>query len=104
MDIFSIFCNTKVCYLFSLESPHRGNSKEYIQHTIINIKDLRSPGCIPNTIMSAATGFFVRDSITSFEIAMVNEPSVFKLLIVVVVMLFYVHGKHLRLCRDGQLT
>ena len=24
--------------------------------------------------------------------------------IVVVVLLFYVHGKHLRLCRDGQLT
>ena len=23
---------------------------------------------------------------------------------VVVVLLFYVHGKHLRLCRDGQLT
>ena len=22
----------------------------------------------------------------------------------VVVLLFYVHGKHLRLCRDGQLT
>ena len=24
--------------------------------------------------------------------------------IVVVVLLFYVHGKHLRSCRDGQLT
>ena len=24
--------------------------------------------------------------------------------VVVVVLLFYVHGKHLRLCRDGQLT
>ena len=24
--------------------------------------------------------------------------------VVVVVMLFYVHGKHLRSCRDGQLT
>ena len=23
---------------------------------------------------------------------------------IVVVLLFYVHGKHLRLCRDGQLT
>ena len=26
------------------------------------------------------------------------------LLIVVVYLLFYVHGKHLRSCRDGQLT
>ena len=25
-------------------------------------------------------------------------------LMVVVVLLFYVHGKHLRSCRDGQLT
>ena len=25
-------------------------------------------------------------------------------LIVIVVLLFYVHGKHLRSCRDGQLT
>ena len=26
------------------------------------------------------------------------------IVVVVVVLLFYVHGKHLRLCRDGQLT
>ena len=26
------------------------------------------------------------------------------LIVVVVVLLFYVHGKHLRSCRDGQLT
>ena len=26
------------------------------------------------------------------------------LMVVVVVLLFYVHGKHLRSCRDGQLT
>ena len=25
-------------------------------------------------------------------------------IVVVVVLLFYVHGKHLRSCRDGQLT
>ena len=27
-----------------------------------------------------------------------------QIVIVVVVLLFYVHGKHLRSCRDGQLT
>ena len=28
----------------------------------------------------------------------------FVVVVVVVVLLFYVHGKHLRSCRDGQLT
>ena len=28
----------------------------------------------------------------------------FQYIVVVVVLLFYVHGKHLRSCRDGQLT
>ena len=28
----------KVCYVFSLELPHRGDSNEYIQHTISNMK------------------------------------------------------------------
>ena len=38
MDILSAFFNMKVCCVFSLESPHRGDSNEYKQHTIINIK------------------------------------------------------------------
>ena len=37
-DIFSIFCNMKVFCVFSLESPHRGDSNEYKQYTIFNIK------------------------------------------------------------------
>ena len=37
-DIFSSFSNKKVCGVFSLESPHQGDSDEYIQHTIFNIK------------------------------------------------------------------
>ena len=36
--IFSIYFNMKVCCVFSLESPHRGDSSEYTQYTIINIK------------------------------------------------------------------
>ena len=35
--MFSICYNMKVCCLFSLELLHRGDSNEYIQHTIINI-------------------------------------------------------------------
>ena len=50
--------------MFSLESPHRGDSNEYTQHTKINIKR-KSPKIFQNTIMSAAMMLFVRDSITS---------------------------------------
>ena len=32
--IFLIFCNKKVCCVFSLESPHWGDSNEYTQYTI----------------------------------------------------------------------
>ena len=35
-EMFSIFLNMKVRRLFSTESPHRGDSDEYIQHTFIN--------------------------------------------------------------------
>ena len=38
MDIFSIFFNMKVYCVFSLESPHRGDSNEYTQYTIFNVK------------------------------------------------------------------
>ena len=34
MDIFSIFFNMGVLCVFSLESPHRGDSNEYSQYTI----------------------------------------------------------------------
>ena len=36
MDIFLIFFNMKVCCMFSLESPHRGDSNEYTHNTIFN--------------------------------------------------------------------
>ena len=41
--------------MFSIESPHRGDSNEHTQHTIINIKR-KSPELIPNTIMLAVMG------------------------------------------------
>ena len=34
-----LFFNMKVYCVFSLESPHRGDSNEYTQHTVINIKN-----------------------------------------------------------------
>ena len=60
MDIFSIFFKMKVCCAISLESPHRGDSNEYTQHTIINIKR-KSP--IYYNVCSY--DIFVRDSRTS---------------------------------------
>ena len=47
----------KACYVFSLESPHRGDSNEYKQHDIFNIKR-KSHLITPNIITSAAMGFF----------------------------------------------
>ena len=38
MDIISIFLNMKVCCVFSLGSPHRGDPSEYTQYTIFNVK------------------------------------------------------------------
>ena len=51
--------------MFTLESPHRGDSNEYTQRTIINIKKKIILNFISNIIMSAAMGYFPRDSRTS---------------------------------------
>ena len=60
MDIFSIFFNMTVCCVFSLESPHRGDSNENTQYTIFNMKKITL-----NYPKSAAIRFFPRDSKTS---------------------------------------
>ena len=72
MDIFSILFNMKVCCVFSLESPHRGDSNEYTQYTIFNIKTITL-----NYAKSATMGFFVGTR-ARVPTAMVNEPSVFE--------------------------
>ena len=46
----------KVCCVFSLESPHRGDSNEYTQYTIYNI----NKNITLNYLKSAAMGFFLR--------------------------------------------
>ena len=58
MDIFLIFFNMKVCCVFSLESPHRGDSNECTQYTIFNIKKK----IVLNYPKSAEDGIFPRDS------------------------------------------
>ena len=70
---FSIFLNMKVYCVFSLESPHRGDSNENTQLTIFNTKK--------NTLnypRSADMGFFSKGLKNKFGTAVVNEPSVFK--------------------------
>ena len=54
---FFIFFNMKVCCVFTLESPHRGDSKEYTLHTIFS---MNMKNCL-NYPKSAAMGFFPRD-------------------------------------------
>ena len=63
-----------VSCVYSLESPHRGDSNEYTQYTIFNIKKkitLYYP-------KPAAMGFFSKGLKNEFETAVVNEPSVFE--------------------------
>ena len=63
----------KVCSEFSLESPHRGNLNEYTQYTIFNI-NTKLTLHYPKT---AAMRFFSKGHRNEFEIAGVNESSVF---------------------------
>ena len=60
--------------MFSLESPHRGDSNEYTQYTIFNIKKKISQ----NYLKSAAMRIFTKILKNEFETAVVNEPSVFE--------------------------
>ena len=60
--------------MFSLESPHRGDSNEYTKYTIFNMNKKNTLNC-PK---SAAMGFFSKGLKNEFETAMVNEPSVFE--------------------------
>ena len=64
----------KVCCVFTLESPHLGDSNEYTQYTIFNINMKNTL----NYLKSAAMGFFFKELKNEFKTAMVNEPSVFE--------------------------
>ena len=71
---FSIFFKIKVCCVFSLESPHRGDSNEYTQYTISKYEKaitLKYP-------VSAVMGIFSKGPRNKFETAVVHEHSVFQ--------------------------
>ena len=60
--------------MFSLESPHRGDSNEYTKHTIFSM--YKKISLIYSK--SAAVGFFCEGFEDEFETAVVNEQSVFE--------------------------
>ena len=74
MDIFSIFFNMKVYCVFSLESPHRGDSNVCTQYAIFNMKKKITL----NYPKFAAMGFCAKGLKNGFETAGVNESSVFE--------------------------
>ena len=65
---FVVYC------VFTLESPHRGNSNEYTKYTIFNKKG-KTPQIIPNLQLWY---FFPKGLKKEFKTAMVNKPSVFE--------------------------
>ena len=60
--------------MFSLESPHRGDSNEYTQYTIFQYKKENHP----NLSKICNYGICSKGPKNEFETAVVNEPSVFK--------------------------
>ena len=71
---FHVSITWKVYYVLALESPHRGDSNEYTQYTFFNMKKKNTL----NYPKSAAMGFSFTGLKNEFEIAVVNEPSVFE--------------------------
>ena len=71
---FFIFFNMRVFCVFSLESPHQGDSNEFTQYTIFNIKKKITL----NYPKSAAMGFCAKGLKNEFESAVVNKPSMFE--------------------------
>ena len=61
--------------MFTLESPHRGDSNEYTQYTVFNMNKKNTTLNYPK---SAAMGFFSQGLKNVFGTAVVNEPSVFE--------------------------
>ena len=69
-----IFCYMKVYCVFTLESPHRGDSNEYTQYTIFQYEKEKHP----KLSQICSYGNFSKGLKNEFERAVVNEPSVFE--------------------------
>ena len=64
----------KVYCVFSLESPHRGDSNKYTQYTISQYKKENHP----KLSQICNCGICFKGPKNEFEPAVVNEPSVFE--------------------------
>ena len=69
-----IFYNMKVYCVFTVESPHRGDSNEYTQYTIFQYENEKRP----KLSQIYSYGIFSKGLKNEFERAVVNEPSVFE--------------------------
>ena len=66
----------KVYCLSSLESPHREDSNEYTKYTIFNIYKKEN-----HTKLSRIYSYGISEGLKNeFELAVINEPSVFETL------------------------
>ena len=74
MDIFLILFNMRVCCVFSIESPHRGDSNENTQYTVFSITQKN------HSKLSQVCSYeiFYKGLKNEFETAVVNESSVFE--------------------------
>ena len=70
----SIFLSMKISCVFSLESPHRGDSNEYTQNTIFDQEKKKIILIYPES--AAVT--FPKGFKNNFETAIVDELSVFE--------------------------
>ena len=77
----------RVYCVFSLESPHQGDSNECTQYTVFNIN------ITLNYPKSAGMGFFFKGLKNDFETAVVNELSVFEPLKVYCISATYYHSE-----------
>ena len=68
------FFNMKAYCVFSLELPHRGDSNEYTHITIFSMTKEKHP----KSSQLCSYGIFTKGPKNVFETAVVNEPSVFE--------------------------
>ena len=78
--------------MFSLESPQRGDSNEYVQYTISQYKKENHPKLSQICNCRMCSKGFKKE----FETAVVNEPSVFKPL--KFYHMYSIVNKQIRLC------
>ena len=69
-----IFFNMRVCCVYSLESPHHGDSNENTQYIIFNIIKENHP----KLSQICSYRIFSKGLKNGFETVVVNEPSVFE--------------------------